>query len=341
MIRLFAPGWIWRSAQALSLALAIQGLAFAAQAASSYTVQVSPNVDLGVVTSAASGDTVFRVDPSTGAVTSISGSATRSSSASTHAVVTISCTPAVTGDCAKNVTVALASAGAPSGRARALTRIAFTMGTAVLAGGPGPPGGSAASFTIAPIGPNSSKTFFVGADMGVAGDDSGLPTGLAEADFSVNMTEATTNVTSSATGRFLATIIRSIAISKLSDLVFGRVATPPTGSGTVVIDPSTGARSSSNGVATFASPVPSRAAFNVSGEGGQAFSVTVPASFVMSGPQSMTVTTSSSVTGTPLLSGSLGSAGSFTFGVGGSAPISSTTPNGDYSGSFTVTVAYN
>jgi hypothetical protein len=119
------------------------------------------------------------------------------------------------------------------------------------------------------------------------------------------------------------------------------VATPPTGSGTVVIDPSTGARSSSNGVATFASPVPSRAAFNVSGEGGQAFSVTVPASFVMSGPQSMTVTTSSSVTGTPLLSGSLGSAGSFTFGVGGSAPISSTTPNGDYSGSFTVTVAYN
>jgi Domain of unknown function (DUF4402) len=341
MISLFRPGLVWRTAKALLLALVVQGLAFAAQAASRYTVQVSPNVDLGVVTSAAAGDTVFRVDPSTGSVTLISGSATRSSSASTHAVVTISCTPAVTGDCTANVTLALASAGAPSGRARALTRITFTMGTAVLAGGPGPPGGATASFTIAPIGPNASKTFFVGADMGVAGDDSGLPTGVAEADFSVNMTEASTSVTASTTGRFLATVIRSIAISKLSDLVFGRVATPPTGSGTVVINPNTGAQSSTNGVATFATPAPSRAAFNVTGEGGQAFSVTVPASFVMTGPQSMTVTTSSSVTGAPLLSGSLGSAGSFTFGVGGSAPISSTTPNGDYAGSFTVTVAYN
>jgi hypothetical protein len=28
-------------------------------------------------------------------------------------------------------------------------------------------------------------------------------------------------------------------------------------------------------------------------------------------------------------------------GIGGSAPIGSTTPAGDYTGSFTVTVAYN
>ena len=254
--------------------------------------------------------------------------------------MTISCTASVAGDCTKNVTISLASARFADGcRARALTRTAFFMGTATLAGAPPPP--TSVSFTIAGVGASSSKTFFVGADMGVAGDDSGLPTGSAEADFSINAAEASGGPTASGTGRFLATVIRSIAISKLSDLVFGRVATPASGSGTVTIDATTGAQSSTNGIATFASPAPSRAAFSVTGEGGQAFSVTAPASFVMTGPQTLTVTTATSVTGSPLLSGSLGSAGSFTFGVGGSAPISSTTLNGDYAGSFTVTVAYN
>jgi hypothetical protein len=339
MIRLSSPAAVRRGARALPLGLVLVGLGFAARATPSYTVQATTNVDLGVVTSGATGDTVFRVDPTTGAVTVVSGTATRSANTATRAMVTISCAATVVGDCTQAVNVRLGSAGAPTGRARALTRINFTMGTATLAGPPGLPGSG--SFTIAAIGPNSSKTFFVGADMGVAGDDSGLQTGVAEADFFALAAESPATPTSGATGRFQATIIRSIAISKISDLVFGRVATPTTGAGAVVIDPTTGAQTGTNGVATFASPTPSRAAFNVTGEGGQAFSVTVPATFVMTGPQTMTVTTSSSVTGSPLLSGALGSAGSFTFGVGGSAPISSTTLNGDYSGSFTVTVAYN
>lgn len=339
MKRLFRPGFIRRGVLTLTLALGLQLPAFAAHAASVYTVQVTTNVDLGMITAALSGDTVFRVDPSTGAVSVISGSATRSSGGSARALVTISCAASVAGDCTAPVNVRLGSAGAPAGRARALTLINIATGTATLSGGPGPPGSGI--FTIAAIGANSSKTFYVGADMGIAGDNSGLPTGPAEADFFVYAAESPASPTSGTTGRFQATVIRSIAISKISDLVFGRVATPASGSGTVTIDPNTGAQSSTNGVATFASPAPSRAAFNVTGEGGQAFSVTVPATFQMTGPQTMTVTTTSSVTGAPLLSGALGSAGSFTFGVGGTAPISSTTLNGDYTGSFTVTVAYN
>lgn len=61
----------------------------------------------------------------------------------------------------------------------------------------------------------------------------------------------------------------------------------------------------------------------------------------MTGPQTLTITTSSPVAGSPLLRSSFGSAGSFTLGVGGSAPISSTTPDRDCSGSFTITVVYN
>lgn len=299
-------------------------------------MQVTTNVDLGRVTSAATGDTDFRVDPTTGAVTVISGTAVRSGSGAARAMVTISCTGA-TGDCSKNINVKLTSAGGPVGRARALSRITFQMGTAVLAGAPGLPGSG--SFTIGPIGLNSSKTFFVGADFTIAGDDSALPTGLAEADFAVAAGEAA-SPPAGPTGRFTATVLRQLSITKTQDLVFGVVSTPTSGNGTVTIDPATGARTTVGAVG-FGTPTPSQATFNVTGEGGQAFSVTIPATFQMSGPQAMTVTTSNSAGAAPLLSGALGSQGAFNFGVGGTIAVNSTTPNGSYTGNFTVTVAYN
>jgi len=53
------------------------------------------------------------------------------------------------------------------------------------------------------------------------------------------------------------------------------------------------------------------------------------------------VTTSNSAGAAPVLSAALGSLGSFNFGVGGTIAVNSTTPNGSYTGNFTVTVAYN
>ncbi|MBS0362848.1 MAG: DUF4402 domain-containing protein [Proteobacteria bacterium] len=326
-----------RHARLLSLVLALAAswaVPLTARAASLYTVTVA-SADLGVVTSAASGDTDFRIDPTAGSVTVVSGTATRSVNSSTRATVTVACAPQVAGDCTHNVNVRLTAAGSPIGRARSLTRLTFVMGTAQLTGGPGPPG--QAAFTIAPVGPNASVTFFVGADFAIAGDDSGLPTGPAEADFTAAVSETTP--TSGGTGRFLATVIRSIAVSKTSDLSFGRVERPVAGSGSVSIDAVTGLRTLTNAVG-LDSPSPTRATFNITGEGGQAFTVTVPPTFTMSGPQALTVTTSNS-SAAPVLSGNLGSQGSFVFGVGATAPLSSTTPSGDYTGSFTVTVAYN
>jgi hypothetical protein len=322
---------------ALGLVLGLSALAASAQATPSYTVQVTTNADLGRVTSAASGDTTFRVDPTTGAVTiTNAGGAVRSANTATRAMVTIGCTGAA-GDCSKNINVKLTSAGGPLGRARALSRITFTMGTAVLAGGPGLPGSG--SFTIGPIGLNASKTFFVGGDMGIAADDSGLATGPAEADFAVAAGEANPPP-AGPTGRFLATILRQLSISKTQDLVFGVVSTPNSGNGTVTIDPATGARTTVGAVG-FGTPTPTQATFNVTGEGGQAFSVTIPATFQMTGPQPMTVTTSNSAGATPMLSGALGAQGSFNFGVGGAIAVNATTPTGSYTGNFTVTVAYN
>ena len=318
----------------LGLTLTLLAAPQGARAASVYTVTVA-SADLGVVTSAVTGDTVFRIDPTAGSVTTVSGTALRSANTSTRATVTVACAPQVAGDCTKNVNVRLTAAGTATGRGRALVRLTFVMGTAHLAGGPGPPG--QAAFTIANPGPNASVTFFVGGDFGIAGDDSGLSTGPAEADFTAAASESTP--ITGGTGRFLATVIRSIAVSKTSDLTFGAIEKPISGSGSVSIDAVTGSRTLVNAVGRD-TPLPTRATFNITGEGGQAFSVTVPATFTLNGPQPLTATTSSS-NAAPTLSGTLGSQGSFVFGVGASVPLTSTTSSGDYTGSFTVTVNYN
>ncbi len=313
-------------------------LASGPAAAETYTVAIT-DMNLGVVTSGVTGDTLYRIDPSTGVVTRVSGTGTRVGGASANSVVTISCAAVAVGDCTKAVNVKIAVAGSPTKRARALTRILDVMGTATLNGSPigGPVGG----FQINPIGPNASKTFFVGADLGIAGDNTGLPTGDAESDFSVFVAPAPLSPTSGAIGRATVRVLRSILMTKNSDLVFGRIALPSAGAGTVTIDPVTGVRTVTGGTPLGAT-APSRANFTVSGEGGQTFSVTVPATFQLTGPTPpLTVTTTNSAGPTPTLSAALGAQGTFDLGVGGSFPIDATTTVGDYSGSFIVTVAYN
>jgi hypothetical protein len=334
-------GVIWARALpcgCAALAAAVWTVAAPAFADSSYTVTAT-TPDLGRITSGATGDTVFRINSLNGNVTVISGTGVRNGSSSVRSLVTIQCTGA-SGDCSKDLNVRVGVIGSPIGRARTLAHILAAMGTAVLTSTPFS-GNGFITFTIGPIGLNSSKTFWVGADFGVAGDDSGLPTGAAESDFSVLTSEVPAVVANGPNGGFTATVIRGLSISKTSDLVFGTVAKPSSGSGTVAIDAVSGARTLTGGAVGLGSPTPTRAAFSVTGEGGQTISVTVPASFQMTGPQPITVTTTNSATGSLVLSGALGSAGSYAFGVGGSAPVAFNTPDGNYTGSFTVTVAYN
>lgn len=149
----------------------------------------------------------------------------------------------------------------------------------------------------------------------------------------------------STTGAGSITILRPITITKNADLKFGTVVRPSTGSGTAVVS-AAGVRSVTGGVVGLASgDTPQSAQFTVDGEGGQSISVTIPATFTMAnGSDSLTVTTSNNLTGSAgsqTLSNSLGSAGSLVFRVGGSVPITSTTATGAYTGTFTVSAAYN
>lgn len=139
-------------------------------------------------------------------------------------------------------------------------------------------------------------------------------------------------------------IVQPITLTKDADLAFGTVVKPTSGSNTVTI--STGSDTpalTGAGDAALATSTTSRAAFTVGGEGGQTFSITVPASVNMTrsgGSETLAVTlTASGATGT--LSGSMGSAGSTTFTVGGAFTVASTTLSGNYSGAFNTTVAYN
>jgi hypothetical protein len=151
--------------------------------------------------------------------------------------------------------------------------------------------------------------------------------------------------TASTTGSGSITVIRPLTITKTADLKFGTVVRPSTGSGTAVVS-AAGARSVTGGVVGLASgDTPAAAAFTVAGEGGQSVSVTIPATFSMAnGSDTLTVTTSNSLTGSAasqVLSNAMGAAGSLAFTVGGSVPVASTTTTGAYTGSFTVSAAYN
>jgi hypothetical protein len=139
-------------------------------------------------------------------------------------------------------------------------------------------------------------------------------------------------------------IVEPITLTKTGDLAFGTVAKPSTGANSVTISTTsdTPALGGAGDAALMASTA-SRAAFTVGGEGGSAFSITVPPVVTMTrsgGAQTIAVNlTASSTSGT--LSGSAGSAGSASFTVGGAFMVSAGAATGAYAGAFNTTVAYN
>lgn len=149
---------------------------------------------------------------------------------------------------------------------------------------------------------------------------------------------------SSANATGSAKIIRPVAITNSTGLAFGTLIRPSTGTDTVTI---LNSADSVSGATTVAGSSVSRAKFAIAGEGGQSVSVTVPASFELarvggSPTEKLVVTLSSDVSGSTTLGGALGDTadGTKAVNVGGSFPLASNTATGNYSGTFTVSVAY-
>jgi len=223
--------------------------------------------------------------------------------------------------------------------------VAVTNFTAT-AGSPAPTsfsttGSGTSNLTITLTVPVGQAAVDIGMDVPVADNSSASSSGNASSSFSV--TSATTGFTGG-TGSATAVIQRPIGLVKASDLVFGKLVKPSSsaGNGTATIDSATGLRGVTGTVAVDASSSSSRGAYTVSGEGTTTFSITVPTSVnLTSGGNTLVATLTPSATGSQTLLGSLGSGGTFALGVGGSIPVTNTTPSGSYAGSFVVTVTYN
>jgi len=157
-----------------------------------------------------------------------------------------------------------------------------------------------------------------------------------------------------ATATANATVIRPIAVAKDLSLEFGNIVA---GAGTVVIAAATGARTDSNPALT---PPASQmgliraATFNVSGEGAAVYSITLPTdnTVVLTTNagigdverihlDSFTVAKNGGTTDLLTLNGAAGAAGSQSFFVGGTLTTIAGQATGVYSGTYSVTVAYN
>ena len=147
------------------------------------------------------------------------------------------------------------------------------------------------------------------------------------------LAQATATTTASGT----TTILQPISIVKTADLQFGKVVRPSGATPQSVQVTSAGVRSLvGTGTAVLMGTTASAASFTVTGEGAAAITVTVPATFAMG---DLTVTTQG--TYPTAIGGTIGSQGTAVVAVGGSFPITNTTATGSFSGTLSVTAAYN
>lgn len=155
------------------------------------------------------------------------------------------------------------------------------------------------------------------------------------------------NAFSQATASASATIINPIAIAKTVDMDFGNVAVDAT-PGTVILDPA-GTRTPGGGCTLPAiTGTVTAATFNVTGEAGYTYAITLPAGVTtISNPGNTASMTVDTWTSSPTPTGTLtGGAETLTVGAtlhvaGSQTPDTYSSSNPGGSGDFTVTVNYN
>jgi uncharacterized protein DUF4402 len=145
-----------------------------------------------------------------------------------------------------------------------------------------------------------------------------------------------TTTGASTTGNGTITVLQPISISETNNgLDFGTVVQgASTGSVTVANDSTW---SSTGGVyKTGSSATPAAAAFQVTGEGGRAISITIGTLSLNGHSVSLT----NDIPASPALSGSPGAQGSLTFHVGGTVAVNNGDPTGTFSSTFSVSTDY-
>lgn len=209
------------------------------------------------------------------------------------------------------------------------------------------PGGATLQATVVDFEPSATNTgtfpasgttsfYYLGVTLSV-GTSAATPAGTYTGGFSLRVNDTTNGRNSTAAFSVRAKVDPVITLARLTDLRFGDVFTGAV-AGTVILSPA-GARSATGGtVLGSLSPV-GPATFTVTGATSSTYAITLPASITLSAPGG--TLTVSPVTSTPSLTGLLSAAGQQTLAIGGTLNVAANQADGDYSGAFSVTVAYN
>lgn len=203
--------------------------------------------------------------------------------------------------------------------------------------------GSTLTMTLSALANSASNSFNIGFGAPILTSGS---TGVTVSRlFSVAVGLSASGLGAASSGTFSAMVWHPIAVGVTSNMNFGKILSPKTGTATYTLSPA-GTLTASGGGAAFPGSGATAAAFSVTGEGAQMFQLSVPASFTMVGGATLTVTTTTSFGGTGSMTtqsflGSIGTLGSFPFQVGGLLPVAAGTPSGSYTGSLVVSVNYN
>ncbi|MEO8311768.1 MAG: DUF4402 domain-containing protein [Caldimonas sp.] len=171
---------------------------------------------------------------------------------------------------------------------------------------------------------------------------------LIAVGFLVSATGAMAQSSATGTGTATATVIRPITITNSIDaLAFGNIV--PSGvAGTLELTAAAVTVATPAGGITQPAATPgtrTAASFTVGGEGGFTYAITLPGvAQTITGPAAATMTVTaftSSPAATGTLSNALGVAGTETLYVGGTLNVGVNQAPGNYTGTFSVTVAYN
>lgn len=151
-------------------------------------------------------------------------------------------------------------------------------------------------------------------------------------------------MSASTTAAATADVVTPIAITKASDLVFGRFIAGPGGTVTV----NTAGLRTLSGVTAAGGTAASTASFNITGEASAAYSISIDTSDakLISGANEMNLELFSDLTGAGATSGKvaaglLSATGTQTLYVGGTLTVGADQAGGQYSGTIAALVNYN
>ncbi len=312
--------------------------------AQTYLVENITSSSIGTVAAATTGTTVFR--NASGAISVVSGNGAVVGGSATAQLVSIRCFDQILflqfcGDSSNKARIRVGRTGTPTGRAHNLAEIGVYSGTGTIGSGTNETTGTVDVTLAGWTGGNQLRTFWIYYNFPISGDDTGGLTGLATSFFYVYATANPSVPTSGQIGSVTATVKKSLSIGKVSDLRFGSMFKPSSGSYVATISGVTGALSASptSAAGNLLTSATGAATYTIAGEPNATFSLSYPSTMTMTaGGSSLTATLSSATTtGTKTMPVT----GTMPLVIGGSITVGSAQAYGAYSGSFSVTVAYN